>query len=363
MTVLVGNGFYLPTALGVSGAAQGTVLTAGDLLQVFDIQTDASLANGINAMHAGDSIIVDTDSDGDFTDETQTTQTDNDRFVNSTVTFADGTTTTVTLELVSLSDGSQAILIQDPFVRFVNGGSDEIQSITLGTFNTQFDNRYSQANFNNTITNTVVCFCETTRLRTPKGEQTIGSLAAGDEVITADDGPQIIKWIGTRPLSSAQLVASPHLRPICISAGALGDGIPESDLMVSPQHRILIISKIAERMFGQREIFVPAIKLLGVDGIEQVTSFKPVTYVHVLFTKHQIVFANGACAESLFTGPQAFKALPPEARKEILEIFPNLLEEDQFQTCAHPTLQKQALVDELLERHRKNHKHLVLSGR
>ena len=361
MTVLVGNGFHLTTAIGAAGsAANGTVLSATDLGQVIQIQTDGSLAGNNNQMHIGDSFIVDNDEDGDFSDEVATTQTDNDRFSGSTVTYADGSTSNVTLELVTLSDGTQAILLTDASIGGINAASAQIQSITLGTFNTTFDNRYNQSNFNNTISNNVVCFCETTQVVTPTGERMIGSLIAGDEVTTMHTGPQKVLWIGKRKLSSAQLVASPHLRPVRIRAGALGEGIPKTDLLVSQQHRILLVSKIAERMFGQREILVPAIKLVGADGVEQVASVAPITYVHILFEAHQIIFANGALAESFYTGPQALLALLDDARKEIHEIFPELENASQVTPHARQTIQRQALVNKLLERHQKNRKPLVL---
>lgn len=361
MAVLVGSGFYLSTPLGVGGAAaEGTVLSASDLGQIFSIQTDGTLAPGNGAMNAGDSFIVDTDDDSDFSDEASTTQTDNDRYIGSTITYADGSTSSVRLELITLSDGNQAILVNDAAANSINAASDQIQSITLGTFNTTFNNRYNQANFNNTITNTVVCFCEKTHLRTPTGERPIGALTVGDDVMTAEAGAQKIVWIGKRMLSSAQLVASPHLKPVRIRAGALGVGVPRTDLLVSPQHRILIVSKIAERMFGQREIFVPAIKLVGIDTIEQVISVAPVTYVHILLEKHQVIFANGVPAESLYTGPHALLALSDKARQEIFEIFPELKATGEAVPLAHPAIQKQALVSKLLARHQKNRKPLVL---
>ncbi len=121
MAILVGSGFYLPTALGVAGAAaEGTVLSAADLGQVYNVQTNGTLAPGINAMNAGDSIVVDTDDDSLFSDETATTQTDNDRYVNSTVTYSDGSTSNVRLELISLSDGSQVIFLADGSANSVN---------------------------------------------------------------------------------------------------------------------------------------------------------------------------------------------------------------------------------------------------
>ncbi|MEP5631518.1 MAG: Hint domain-containing protein [Tateyamaria sp.] len=361
MTILVGNGFHLTTALGAAGtAAEGTVLSASDLGQIVNIQTDGSLEGGDTVMHAGDSIVVDTDDDGDFSDEAATLQVSNDRFSRSTITYTDGSTSRVTLEVVTLSDGTQTILVNDAGAGNINASADQIESITLGTLNTNFVNRYNQGNYSNTITNSVVCFSAETLIQTPNGEQKIVSLDVGDDVMTAENGVQKIAWIGKRTLSSAQLVATPHLKPVRIRAGALGAGLPRIDLLVSPQHRILIVSKIAKRMFGQKEVLVPAIKLIEADGIEQVTSVAPVTYIHMLFAKHQIVFANGTPAESLYTGPLALQALSDKARNEIYEIFPELKSEGKAVRLACPAIEKQARVSKLLARHEKNRKPLVL---
>jgi hypothetical protein len=49
-----------------------------------------------------------------------------------------------------------------------------------------------------------------------------------------------------------------------------------------------------------------------------------VTYVHVLFDRHEVVFAEGAQSESLYTGDEALKALGEAARAEIFRLFPDL---------------------------------------
>lgn len=361
MTTMVGSGFYLSTPLSVGGvAAQGTVLSAASLGQVSQIQTNGAIVGVGSTMNVGDSIVVDTDRDGLFSDEAATRQTDNDRYSRSIVTYADGSTTLVTLELVTLSNGTQAILLSDNTAAMVNAVSSSIKSITLGTFDRSFDNRFDQDNFSNILTNKVVCFCDDTLILTPTGERRIATLVAGDAVVTAKSGVQKIVWIGKRKLTTADLVAAPHLKPVRIRAGALGAGVPTSDLLVSPQHRVLLVSKIAESMFGQKEIFVQAIKLVGAEGIEQVTSVAPVTYVHILFEGHQVVFANGAPAESLYAGPIALLSLSEDARNEIFEIFPELQNGEQRVALAHPVVQKKSLVRALLARHLKNSKSLVL---
>src|SRR5690606_41194845 len=81
----------------------------------------------------------------------------------------------------------------------------------------------------------------------------------------------VLRAFPTRGSADLDLAMNPKLCPVRITAGALGNGMPEQDLMVSPQHRVLIRSKIALRMFNITEVLIPAIKLCDMDGIEQVT--------------------------------------------------------------------------------------------
>ena len=163
-----------------------------------------------------------------------------------------------------------------------------------------------------------------TLIETDCGPMAIEELQRGDRVETMDHGFQPIRWIGARRLLAEELLAYPKLLPIRIQAGALGAGLPEQDVLVSPQHRILIASTIAERMFGMREILVPARQLLSVKGIEVAEDVTFVEYYHLLFDRHQIIFAAGAPMETLFTGPEALKSISAEAQEEIFQILPQL---------------------------------------
>ena len=53
---------------------------------------------------------------------------------------------------------------------------------------------------------------------------------------------------------------------------------------------------------------------------------RKVTYIHLMFDAHQIVFANGAPSESLYPGPLALRGLSNQARTELRAIFPDLFE-------------------------------------
>src|SRR5690606_25956344 len=117
---------------------------------------------------------------------------------------------------------------------------------------------------------------------------------------------------------------NPDLRPIRIRTGALGGGMPEQDLMISPQHRVLVNSRIAESMFGSREVLVAARQLLIIEGIDVAEDITELDYWHFLFDDHEIVFSNGAKTESLYAGAEALESIGSEARKEIFTLFPDL---------------------------------------
>lgn len=170
------------------------------------------------------------------------------------------------------------------------------------------------------------CFAAGTMIETQNGPVAVEDLEIGDMVLTKDEGYQPIRWIGTARIPAVTLSRKPNLRPIRIKAGALGEDVPSSDLLVSPQHRILVRSRIAQRMFGTVEVLVAAKQLLQLDGIDYDDGVASVEYVHILFDKHQVIVSNGAETESLFTGPQALEAVGEAARAEILELFPMLEE-------------------------------------
>lgn len=174
-----------------------------------------------------------------------------------------------------------------------------------------------------------ICFAAGTQILTGEGGHVaIEDLKQGDKVLTVDHGPQGIRWIGARHFTAGELKQTPTLRPIRIRAGAMGCGRPRNDLIVSPQHRVLVNSRIVQKMFGEEEVLVAAKQLVSIDGIDVVNEIGDVTYYHFLCDQHEIVFANGLQTESLYTGPQALKSLSDEAREEILVTFPELANVD-----------------------------------
>ncbi|MBK4217862.1 Hint domain-containing protein [Paracoccus caeni] len=199
----------------------------------------------------------------------------------------------------------------------------------------------------------VPCFASGSLIETPKGIRRIEDLRAGDLVLTADNGAQEIRWIGQTHVDAARLDLQPNLRPILIRAGALGCGLPARDLTVSPQHRVLVRSRIGRRLFDENEVMLAAKHLVGLPGIEAINPAEGVTYLHLLFDRHELVRSNGCLTESLFTGPQAMLAVGPAARREIQSLFPELIRPDHRPTGVRRFLTG-AEARTLSERHLRN---------
>jgi len=170
----------------------------------------------------------------------------------------------------------------------------------------------------------VPCLCKGTLIETDQGRRPVETLRAGDRILCADGSFGTLRRIFEVSLTQDDLKRDTRLFPVRILAGALGKGLPDRDLLVSRQHRMLMSSNISERMFDVRDVLIPAIRLTALPGIYTDDTVSDVTYFHILFDQHEIIFAEGAPTESLFTGPEALKAISPDARREILSLFPEL---------------------------------------
>ena len=145
---------------------------------------------------------------------------------------------------------------------------------------------------------TALCFVMGTRVTTPAGPVAVENLAAGDMVMTRDSGAQPVLWIGHSSISGARLHLQPGLRPIRIRSGALGDGQPDGDLIVSPQHRVLWRGPTARALYNEDEVLIAAADLLDDARITRVRGLRRLDYYHLLLPRHHVIWANGVPAET-----------------------------------------------------------------
>lgn len=260
-----------------------------------------------------------------------------------------------------------------------NGGTDSlnlpvgtvVNDSTYGTFTVALGVSYnlSSGTFTlpsgTTVTYTtfengtgIPCLVRGSRVLTDKGYVAVETLQPGHRVETRDNGFQPVRWTGRATVTAAAQARDEKLRPVRICAGSLGLGAPARDLLVSRQHRMLVQSRIAKRMFDTSEVLIPAHRLTALPGVFIEPDLQDVEYFHILFDRHEVIYANGVPTESLFTGPMALKSLSHGARVEIFKIFPELARKDYRPEPARvlpsPPQQKR-----LLERHRRNQKALL----
>lgn len=181
-----------------------------------------------------------------------------------------------------------------------------------------------------------ICFLAGTRIATPDGEVAVEDLSAGDMVLTRDNGPQPLVWVGHSTVDETRLDRSPNLRPITVAAGALGDGLPRRKVALSPQHRVLVTdAKGSEYLASARHM-----QAAGAKGFAVVRDAAPFTLVHIACADHQIILAEGAPMETFFTGPVGMRALSPAEQIELFQIFPTLELNQNPMTPARPFLKK-----------------------
>ena len=268
----------------ISGGADGDLITAGAGDDTINVAQGDTVTGG--------------DGD-DFFNIVDLGEIDTDTI---TITGGEGDETNGdTLALNGLHD-RDSLTITDP--DDVNGGLSGTVTLLDGTI----------INFTN-IEN-IICFVPGTEIATPFGARMIEDLSIGDQVVTQDNGVQRIRWIG-----KTTVPADDRFAPIRFAQSTFPGA--NGDLIVSPQHRMLFKGYQAELLFGENEVLIPAIHLLDGQNVTR-EDVETVTYIHIMFEQHEIIFAQGVATESFHPGSFGVECLAPKAREELFTLFPQM---------------------------------------
>lgn len=161
----------------------------------------------------------------------------------------------------------------------------------------------------------IACFCRDTLIRTPRGPIAVQDIEVGDQVCTLDHGAQKVRWIGSRSVPGLG-----DLAPIRIRKGALDNA---RDLYVSPQHRILISDWRAEMLFGEKQVLAPAKQLVNDRTITRCQTGM-VEYFHILFDRHEIIWAEDCLSESFHLSELSLSTQGQKQREELEMLFPEM---------------------------------------
>ncbi len=153
------------------------------------------------------------------------------------------------------------------------------------------------------------CYCAGTLILTDRGDVAVETLEVGDRVMTIGGESRAIKWMGTRSFDGRFVGGNRDVLPICIRAGALAEKTPSRDLWVSPHHAIYL-----------EGVLIEAKDLVNDVTIVQAERVERVDYFHVELFSHDVIFAEGAAAETfvdndsraMFQNVDDFFALYPD---------------------------------------------------
>jgi hypothetical protein len=199
----------------------------------------------------------------------------------------------------------------------VKNGSTLIDRINMGSYlnasHVQFLGTGQQKTL---VTTEVICFMAGTMIRTPDGEVAVETLARGDLVLTAEGLARPVSWLGRQTVSTR--FADPlRVLPIRIKAGALAENVPARDLLLSPDHAVLVDGGL-----------IHAGALVNGASILRETAVPEIfTYFHVELDDHSLVLAENTPAETFvdnverlaFDNWAEYEALYPEG-KSITEL-------------------------------------------
>jgi hypothetical protein len=156
-----------------------------------------------------------------------------------------------------------------------------------------------------------VSFARGTHITLANGlQKRIEELAVGDSVLTRDNGPRQVRWIGQQTVRATGAFA-----PITIARGALNNS---GDLMLSPNHRLFIYQRRDRVRAGRSEVLVRARNLVNGDTVVQ-SDGGFVDYFQLMFDQHEIIYAEGIAAESLLVDTRVRPVIPAELRSRLEE--------------------------------------------
>jgi hypothetical protein len=134
---------------------------------------------------------------------------------------------------------------------------------------------------------TSLCFTGGTLIRTPDGEAAVESLKRGDRVLTQDGRIATVDWLGIQTISM-RFADKLRVLPIRIKAGALAENVPSRDLLVSPDHAILVAGALIQA----------GALVNGTSIVRETNVPMTFTYYHVEVEDHSLILAENTPAET-----------------------------------------------------------------
>lgn len=316
-TLYLGNLAEMDT---VDGSSSYTIENAAPILQTFGGDGDPLAKQIVDVQSYSSDTNTQITTDNNFTNDTVTydlgsgpvtVKVDAIVLVHGTVTFYDGSTYEANFGTFQTVNGDTFMMVLDSQPQLASAGISSV------TFDSVVDSNYGNIEQTTKDDHDFVCFGPGTLIGTPFGPKRADKLRVGDLVTTLDDGPQPIRWIGKRRLR----FDTPHpAQPVRIRAGAFGAGLPKRDMLLSPNHRVLVKTSPAHALHDPLGALAPVKALTREKGIRYAAGRRAITYFSFLLPAHAVMIADGIAVESLYPGTATWAGLNGAERSDWLRL-------------------------------------------
>lgn len=208
------------------------------------------------------------------------------------------------------------------------------------------NNNISKNNYESYAQRDFVCFGPGTMITTEKGDIPVEWLETSDKVLTRDHGFQPILWLGRTRIAAGYFELHPNEAPVCIPAGSLGPKCPVHDLHLTGDHRVMIGAARSELQFFSAEVLAPAKAFVDAGRATAYFPNDSYTVTHILCACHQLIVAQGAWVETLFTGQETLSRLSAKDYAKLEDILgPDLLTQQTARPCLSRSEARMLLTD------------------
>lgn len=187
-----------------------------------------------------------------------------------------------------------------------------------------------------------------TNVRTPCGGRHVANLRPGDLIVTRDAGLQPLRMLWSRTVTEAEMQGDPSLAPVCLRPRAIGPMMPQRDLLVAGDHRLLIPGYRLTDQPDTAAALLPAREIAGTSDEAFVDRSKAeMTYYNLVFDAHHVFLANGMPVESFLITEDALAHVDDGVRARIFEVFPEVAgKAEAHRPLGYPTASRDSYLPE-----------------
>ncbi len=187
-----------------------------------------------------------------------------------------------------------------------------------------------------------------TNVRTPCGGRHVANLRPGDLVVTRDAGLRPVRMIWSRTVTEAEMQADPSLAPVCLRPRAIGPMMPQRDLVVAGDHRLLVPGYRLNDQPDTAAALIPAREIAGASDAAYIDRARTeITYYNLIFDAHHVFMANGMPLESFLITDDALAAVEAAVRARIEEAFPEVAgKAEEHRALGYPTASRGSYLPE-----------------